>query len=270
MAKILTEEDFKNRYKVIMEYTQAIAPTRITEADPAAEQPGAAPADPMAGDPAMGGGQAPADPMAGGGMDMGDPAATSPMGNAPAPQTGAEVPADGGQGGAEGFNPQGGEEAPAEGEGSEADDFEAMEEGDEVIDIDALTGYQKETAKGVGRMSDELKALKDLIMQFQEKVDANNQGIEDMRKELEKRAPNAQEKMSLRQQKSAPFNQSIEDYWQNVAPENYSVEDDNNGTDDPKYQITKADIDGISDWNNIAKSFDEMAEMNSLRNIFGF
>ena len=30
------------------------------------------------------------------------------------------------------------------------------------------------------------------------------------------------------------------------------------------------DIDGISDWGNIAKSFDDMSELNSLKNIFDF
>lgn len=262
MAKIVTEADYRNRFNSIMEYTQAIAPTRITEADPTAEDPMAgAPSDPMAG--GMG-----ADPMGGapeGGME--DPAAASPMGNAPAPQTGADVPADGQ--GVEGLNPQvGTEEMPAEENADE--DIDEMEDGDEVIDIDSLTGYQKETAKGVGRVSDEIKDLKRLIMQFQDKVEANNQGIENLQREIERRAPNAEEKMNLRQQKSAPFNQSIENYWENDAPENYSIEDDNNGENNPKYQITKADIDGVTDWNDIAKSFDDMAEMNSLKNIFGF
>ena len=274
MAKILTEADYRDRFNRIMEYTQAIAPTRLmNEADPA-EDPmaGGAPADPMAGgmDPMAGG----MDPMAGGA----DPAAASPMGNAPAPAGGAE-------GGVQGLNPQGGEDpmaggAPAdpmaggmedaEGEDSEDDDIESMEDGDEVIDIDALTGYQKKTATGVGKVSDEIKDLKRLIMQFQDKVEANNQGIENLQKELERRAPNAEEKMNLRQTKSGPFTQSIENYWQNNAPDNYSIESDNNGEDDPKFQITKADIDGISDWGNIAKSFDDMSELNTLKNIFDF
>jgi hypothetical protein len=48
------------------------------------------------------------------------------------------------------------------------------------------------------------------------------------------------------------------------------VEDDNNGEDNMKYQITKSDVDGIDNWNEIARSFDDMAELNSLRNIFDF
>ena len=263
MAKIVNEIEYRNRFNSIVEYVQAIAPQKInsgsslSEADPMNNEQPEMPADPMMGgmeDPAMGG--------------MEDPAATSPMGNAPTPQTGAETPDINAQG-VEGLNPQGGEEIPTEDEPAE-DDIETMEDGDEVIDIDSLTGYQKETAKGVGKVSDEIKDLKNLILQFQERVEANNMGIENLQKELEKRSPSAEEKMSLRQQKSGPFTQTIEDYWQNNAPDNYSAEDDNNGENEPKYQITKSDIDGFNDWNSIAKSFDDMAELNSLKNIFDF
>jgi hypothetical protein len=285
MAKIITEADYRERFNRIMEYTQAIAPTRlVTEADPAAEDPMAGGADPMAG------GGAPADPMAGGADPMAGGAPADPMAGGGAPAGGGADPMAGGapagggaEGGVQGLNPQGGADpmagggAPAdpmaggaEGEENEDDDIETMEDGDEVIDIDALTGYQKKTATGVGKVSDEIKDLKRLIMKFQDKVEANNQGIENLQKELERRAPNAEEKMNLRQTKSGPFTQSIENYWQNNAPDNYSIESDNNGEDNPKYQITKDDIDGISDWGNIAKSFDDMSELNSLRNIFDF
>ena len=71
----------------------------------------------------------------------------------------------------------------------------------------------------------------------------------------------------MRQAKSGPFTQTIEDYWDNNAPDNYKVSGDD-VVDDPKYVITKNDIDGVSDWNSISKSFDEFAELNDLRNIF--
>lgn len=257
MAKILTEADFKNRMQSILEYTQAFAPTKLTEADPTAEE------DPNAN---AGGDMSIGDAMGGDDMSMGDamgdPAANSPMGNAPVPQGG-----EGQSSGVEGLAPQDNADEVPE---NDNDDIESMEDGDEVIDVDALTGYQKKTAKGVGQVSDEIKALKDLIIQFQEKVEANNQGLEALQKEIEDRVPSQEEKLSLRKKQSSPFNKTIEDYWENEAPSNYSVEDDNNGSDNPKYQITKSDVDGISDWNEIARSFDDMAELNSLKNIFGF
>ena len=303
MAKsVLNEqiENYRKRFQTILEYTQVNGILNEAEPeDPTAGMGG----DPMAGgapDAGMGG-----DPMAGGAPDAGmggDPMAggapDAGMGGDPmaggAPQGGE---AQGGQG-VEGLNPQGGdpmaggapdagmggdpmaggapmadeqamEEGPIPGDDApEDDDVESMEEDDEVIDVDELTSYQQKTAKGVGKISDELKALKDLITNFEEKVNANNQGIEDLKRELQKRAPNAEEKITLRKAKSGPYTQNVEDYWENNAPENYKVsgEDD---IDNPKYVITKSDIDGISDWNSISKSFDEMAELNDLRNIFG-
>ena len=92
--------------------------------------------------------------------------------------------------------------------------------------------------------------------------------MEDLKRELAKRAPDAQERITLRQGKSGPFNQTVEDYWNNNAPDNYSTSSED-VVNEPKYKITKADIDGITDWNSISKSFDAMAEFNDLRNIFG-
>ena len=295
MAKsVLNEqiENYRKRFQTILEYTQVNG--MLNEAEPEDPMAGGAPDAGMGGDPMAGG--APdagmgGDPMAGGAPDAGmggDPMAGG------APQGGE---AQGGQG-VDGLNPQGGdpmagsapdagmggdpmaggapmadeqamEEGPIPGDDApEDDDVESMEEDDEVIDVDELTSYQQKTAKGVGKISDELKALKDLITNFEEKVNANNQGIEDLKRELQKRAPNAEEKITLRKAKSGPFTQNVEDYWENNAPENYKVsgEDD---IDNPKYVITKSDIDGVSDWNSISKSFDEMAELNDLRNIFG-
>lgn len=292
MAKsVLNEqiESYRKRFQTILEYTQVNGV--LNEAEP--EDPMAG-GDPMGGDGPMGG-----DPMAGGTPDAGmggDPmAGGAPMAGGEAPQGGAAPQgAEGQQGqGVDGLNPQGAEDpmaggAPDAGMGGdpmaadapmeegpipgddapEDNDIESMEEDDEVIDVDELTSYQQKTAKGVGKISDELKALKDLITNFEDKVNANNQGIEDLKRELQKRAPNAEEKITLRKAKSGPFTQNVEDYWENNAPENYKVsgEDD---IDNPKYVITKSDIDGISDWSSISKSFDEMAELNDLRNIFG-
>ena len=268
-------ENYCKRFQAILEYTQVNGV--LNEAEP--EEGG----DPMAGGDPMGGG----DPMAGGGA----PAGGDPMSGGD-PMAGGGAPAGGEQQGqgVEGLNPQGGAEEggdPMAGEdpmaggdpmgdgdsmapeaGDDIEDVDEMEEDDEVLDVDELTDYQQKTAKGVGKLSDELKALKKLITDFETKVDANNQGIEDLKRELQKRAPDAQERITLRQAKSGPFTQKIEDYWENNAPSNYKVSQDDE-VDNPKYVITKNDIDGVSDWNNISKSFNEMAELNDLRNIFG-
>ena len=281
MKHIVNEEieNYKKRFQTIMEYTTV--GSMINEAEPEeggeetvgdlADSEGGA--DPMAGgaDP-MGGG---ADPMAGENNPMGG---ADTMGGADPMSGGADPMAGGEQSGVEGLNPQGGEGAadpmagdPTMGETGddmpEEDDIEEMEDDDEVIDVDDLTGYQRKTAQGVGKISDELKDLKRLISSFEDMVNANNRGIEDLKKELEKRAPNAEERINLRKTKSGPFTQNVEDYWKNNAPDNYKVTPDDN-VNNPKYVITKSDIDGINDWNSISRSFDEMAELNDLRNIF--
>ena len=269
MAKsVLNEhiENYRKRFQTILEYTQVNGV--LNEAEPEEDMPtmGDA-ADNMGGDP-MGGGAPDAgmggDPMAGGAQEQGVDG-LNPQGGAPDAGMGADPMG----GGAPMADDGAMEEGPVPGDDAvEDDDVESMEEDDEVIDVDELTSYQQKTAKGVGKISDELKALRDLITNFEDKVNANNQGIEDLKRELQKRAPNAEEKITLRKAKSGPFTQNVEDYWENNAPENYKVsgEDDINN---PKYVITKSDIDGISDWNSISKSFDEMAELNDLRNIFG-
>lgn len=295
MAKsILNEqmENYRKRFQAILEYTQVNG--ILNEAEPEEDKTmndamSSMDKDPLAGGSAPDAGMG-ADPMAGGDPMNNDPLAGGAAPQSDVPQGGAE--SQQGQG-VDGLNPQGSEdpmadggapdagmgadpmaggnpmeEGPIPGDDAEDNDIETMEEDDEVIDVDELTSYQQKTAKGVGKISDELKALKDLITNFEEKVNANNQGIEDLKRELQKRAPNAEEKITLRKAKSGPFTQNVEDYWENNAPENYKVsgEDD---IDNPKYVITKSDIDGISDWNSISKSFDEMAELNDLRNIFG-
>ena len=265
-------ENYRKRFQTILEYTQVTQPLNEAEPEEDPAMGGAPDPNAMGGAPdpnAMGGapdpnamGGAP-DPNAMGGED---PA----MGMDSPDMMGGEDPAmgDNSQQGVEGLNPQGGEDSAMPEEGDDAeDDFDEMEEDDEVIDVDELTSYQQKTAKGVGKISDELRDLKKLISSFEEKVNANNQGIEALKQELQKRAPDAQERITLRQQKSGPFTQTVEDYWDNNAPDNYKVTPDDD-IDNPKYVITKADIDGVTDWNNISKSFDEMAEFNDLRNIF--
>lgn len=269
MARIITEQDFKSRMQNILEYMQALPATRVDEADPNGNDATMGGAQDMGGDSSMGDATM-GDAMGGGAQDMGgDPSMDdAAMGDA------QDM---GGDQGVEGLNPQSnetmGDMDANMGDMEDMEDMgdaEEMEDGDEVIDVDALTGYQKRTAKGVGEVSDEIKALKDLILKFQDKVEANNQGLADLQQELEKRIPSQEEKINLRQKQSGPFNKTIEDYWNNDAPKNYSVEDDKDGEDNPRYEIRKSEVDGIDNWNDIARSFDDMAELNNLKNIFGF
>lgn len=264
-------------FRRLVEYTNA-GPSGVMAEAGDENQP-----DQMAGgDPAMGGG-APAgpDPMAGGDPSMGggmDPS----MGGDPGmmggdPSMGGGAPQDPGMAGAEpgmeggeaqppqGFSPQG--EQPEQLGATPETDPNAEEE--EVIDVDDLTNSQEETEKKIDALSDKFERLIGMLDGFEKQIDSSNERMETLRAEIEKRNPTPVEKMSIRAKNSYPFNITPDEYWQDKeATSNYSPEDDNNGADDPVYQITKDDIDNISDWNAIYKSLDD--KHDSLRDLFGY
>ena len=230
--------------------------------------------DPMAGaDPSMGG-DGMADPMAGGdpsmggGMDAGMGGDPNMMGGAPAgpDAMGGDPSMDGGEAQPpQGFNPQGGEQEQL----GATPETDPNQEEEEVIDVDDLTNSQEETEKKIDALSDKFERLIGMLDGFEKQIDSSNERMETLRAEIEKRNPTPVEKMSIRAKNSYPFNITPDEYWKDKeATSNYSPEDDNNGADDPVYQITKDDIDNISDWNSIYKSLDD--KHDSLRDLFGY
>ena len=138
-----------------------------------------------------------------------------------------------------------------------------------IIDVDDLTNSQEETEKKIDALSDKFERLIGMLDGFEKQIDSSNERMETLRAEIEKRNPTPVEKMSIRAKNSYPFNITPDEYWKDKeATSNYSPEDDNNGADDPVYQITKDDIDNISDWNSIYKSLDD--KHGSLRDLFGY
>ena len=272
--KILREN--YESFRRLVEYTNA-GPSGVMAEAGDENQP-----DPMDGpDPSMGGG-APAgpDPMAGGdpsmggGMDAGmggDPGMMGgdpSMGGAPAgPDAKGGDPSMGG-GEAQppqGFSPQGGEQEQL----GATPETDPNQEEEEVIDVDDLTNSQEETEKKIDALSDKFERLIGMLDGFEKQIDSSNERMETLKAEIEKRNPTPVEKMSLRAKNSYPFNITPDEYWKDKeATSNYSPDDDNNGADDPVYQITKDDIDNISDWNQIYKSLDD--KHDSLRDLFGY
>lgn len=230
--------------------------------------------DPMAGaDPSMGGdgmaGQmAGGDPSMGGGMDAGMGGDPSMMGGAPAgpDAMGGDPSMDGEEAQPpQGFSPQGGEQEQL----GATPETDPNQEEEEVIDVDDLTNSQEETEKKIDALSDKFERLIGMLDGFEKQIDSSNERMETLRAEIEKRNPTPVEKMSIRAKNSYPFNITPDEYWKDKeATLNYSPEDDNNGADDPVYQITKDDIDNISDWNSIYKSLDD--KHDSLRDLFGY
>ena len=226
-------------------------------ADPNAAAGGAPGAD-------MGGG-APMDPNAAPGADMG---AGAPMDPNAAPGAGAPMDPnaapDAGTGDEEaaappqGFNPQ-----PAAGGDISAADFDAaggdmQQPGDEVLDVTELTDKQEDIEKEVSEIGGKFDKVMKALGAFEELVRANNEKIEDLKAEYERRNPTQVEKLSMQTAKSYPFNVTPEEFWkEKEATSNYSTEDDDNGKEQGQYQITANDVAGATDWKAISDSLDD-------------
>ena len=265
----------QKRFQSILEYVQTDGAHTLQEDDPQGPpQPpqGGAPG----GDGPMGGPGG--DPMGGG---MPGPGGDPMGGGAPGgPDAGGAPGADPNAGGApnapsgvEGFEPQVGDpNAPM---GSAPDAMPpAPDEGgedEEVIDVDELVDAQDDTKVKVAKLDGKIDALIKLIDKFESDIDQNNAHIDELKSEFEKRNPTQVEKMTLRAKQGYPFAQSPDEYWSDKEQEgNYSPEDDNNGVGDERYQITKNDVDNITDWASIYKSIDDGSFHQDLRDILKF
>ena len=266
----------QKRFQSILEYVQTEGSHTLQEDDPQGPPQGPPQGGPGGPDP-MGGGAPGGDPM-GGGMPGGGPMGGDPMGGgapggdpnaggAPGGDPNAAGGAPGGASGVEGFEPQVGDPnamppAPAPAEGGEDE---------EVIDVDELVDAQDDTKVKVAKLDGKIDALIKLIDKFESDIDQNNAHIDELKQEFEKRNPTQVEKMTLRAKRGYPFAQSPDEYWADKEQEgNYSPEDDNNGVGDERYQITKNDVDNITDWASIYKSIDDGSFHQDLKDILNF
>lgn len=205
------------------------------------------------------------DPNAAPGADMG---AGAPMDTNAAPGAGAptdtNATTDAGIGDEEaaappqGFNPQ-----PSAGGDISAADFDAaggdvQQPGDEVLDVTELTDKQEDIEKEVSEIGGKFDKVMKALGAFEELVRANNEKIEDLKAEYERRNPTQVEKLSMQTAKSYPFNVTPEEFWkEKEATSNYSTEDDDNGKEQGQYQITANDVAGATDWKAISDSLDD-------------
>ena len=207
--------------------------------------------DPNGGMPPMGG-----DPNAMGGnpnMMGGDPnGGMPPMGDDPnamgGDPNGAMPPMDD-------PNMMGGEE------GIEDIDVETEQPGDEVVDVDELTQSQEATEFKVDNVDDKLNKVLKIISKFNDAIEANDQKIEDLKKEFQKRNPTAEETLNLRSLASYPFSERPDEYWKKQQQEhpNYNVISDNDvstADEQKEFEIRKGDIDNFNE-RDIMKSLGE-------------
>lgn len=254
--------EYQKRVKQIMEYVVPSGSTVFEDDDTSDDTQMNGTTPDMGGtapDPAMGGatpdmgGVAP-DPSAMGETpaDTSIDGATPDMGGAPADSTmgGESVQSP------EGFNPQDMGEAPAD--IAMGDDGEStMQPDDEVIDISDLTDAQEDMSDDIKHVGAKFDKLLKTIGGLEAMLKSNDDKINALTSEFEKRNPTNVEKLGMQAAKSYPFNVKPEDYWRDKTENsNYSLEDDNNGKGDENYAITNADVND-NNWYNIAKSFDD-------------
>ena len=268
---LIVEEAMK-RFQQITEYVVSQGSRQVLEADDETEEPqgdmGGGDPNAMGGDPnmmdgdpnAMGAG----DPNAMGGdpnMMDGDPNA---MGGDPNAMDGEGTP--------EGFAPQdamGGDPNMMGGDPN-AMGGEPMQPDDEVIDVDELTDSQEETEKEVAKINSKFDKVLKAIGAFEELLRSNDEKIEGLKSEFEKRNPTKTEKLHMQTARSYPFNQTPEEYWkEKEATSNYEIID-NDDKEAGKFVITADELNGNENWKEISDTLDDDILFNqTLNKILG-
>ena len=265
--KNLIVEEAMKRFQQITEYILAQEGNILEAGEEGADDPNAMGGDPMGGDP-MGGGDPNAmggDPNAMGGDPMGgDPNAMGGGAGTPEgfdPQGGMDM--NGGDPNAMGGDPMGGD--------PNAMGAEPMQPEDEVIDVDELTDSQEETEKEVSKINSKFDKVLKAIGAFEELLRSNDEKIEDLRNEFEKRNPTKVEKLHMQTARSYPFNQTPEEYWkEKEATSNYEIID-NDDKEAGKFVITTDDLNSNENWKEISDTLDDDLLFNqTLNKILGF
>ena len=271
--KNLIVEEAMKRFQQITEYVIAQDSRQVLEADDegATEDPNMMGGDPnaMDGDPNMMGG----DPNAMGGevpnMTGGDPNA---MGGEDPNMMGGDPNAMGGEETPEGFAPQDamGADPNMMGGDPNAMGAEPMQPDDEVIDVDELTDSQEETEKEVAKINSKFDKVLKAIGAFEELLRSNDEKIEGLKSEFEKRNPTKIEKLHMQTARSYPFNQTPEEYWKDKeATSNYEIID-NDDKEAGKFVITADEVNGNENWKEISDTLDDDILFNqTLNKILG-
>ena len=263
-------EEAKKRFRQIVEYVE-LRGTSIDEADD--NQDNAQTDDnnipPMdngvieqGGMPPMGNGgneQGGMPPMDNGGMPPMDNGGMPPMDNG-----GNEVERTGGP---EGFDPQ--LDPNLEGEDVNGTNIEGD---DEVIDVSDLTDSMDETEHEVEGLNNKFSEVLGAVKTLEALIQNNDDKINNLKAEFEKRNPTQIEKLSMQTSRSYPFNLTPEQYWEEKEKtSNYSTDSDDNGKKQGQYVITKDDVNGNVNWKSIADTMDDNILYNqSVNNLLKF
>lgn len=207
------------------------------------------------------------------GMDMQQPQADNTMGGDPNMVSNANGGADMGtdmSGAMDSQNNMGGEDPNMEDfdEPQTEDDVETeeMEADDEVIDVDELTQSQEATEYKIDGVDDRLAKIYALAQKFADQLEKNEESINALKTEFEKRNPTEEERLNIRSQSSYPYSETPKGYWAEKMKENphYNVMYDNEvapSEEEKRFEIKKSDIDGLN-MKEIADSLDIDQNLN--------
>lgn len=143
---------------------------------------------------------------------------------------------------------------------------EEMEADDEVIDVDDLTQSQEATEYKIDGVDDRLAKIYALAQKFANQLEKNEESINALKTEFEKRNPTEEERLNIRSQSSYPYSETPKGYWAEKMKENphYNVMYDNEvapSEEEKKFEIKKSDIDGLN-MKEIADSLDIDQNLN--------
>ena len=207
------------------------------------------------------------------GMDMQQPQADNTMGGDPNMVSNANGGADMGtdmSGSMDTQNNMGEEDPNMEDfdEPQTEDDVETeeMEADDEVIDVDELTQSQEATEYKIDGVDDRLAKIYALAQKFADQLEKNEESINALKTEFEKRNPTEEERLNIRSQSSYPYSETPKGYWAEKMKENphYNVMYDNEvapSEEEKRFEIKKSDIDGLN-MKEIADSLDVDQNLN--------
>lgn len=207
------------------------------------------------------------------GMNMQQPQADNTMGGDPNINSNADGGADMGtdmSGAMDNQNNMGEEDPNMEDfdEPQTEDDVETeeMEADDEVIDVDELTQSQEATEYKIDGVDDRLAKIYALAQKFADQLEKNEESINALKTEFEKRNPTEEERLNIRSQSSYPYSEAPKGYWAEKMKENphYNVMYDNEvapSEEEKKFEIKKSDIDGLN-MKEIADSLDIDQNLN--------
>lgn len=149
-----------------------------------------------------------------------------------------------------------------------ADNIDSMQPDDEVIDVDDLTQSQEAAEYKIDGVNDKLTALMSVMPKFIEALNQNDEKLNALKAEIEKRNPTAEEQMNIRSQASYPYTETPKGYWEEKMRTNPHYDVIYNNDVSPKDEQEEFILrkDDLGDYNDqdLARSFEYPMELKDI------